>query len=53
VKDYTTIKIDTFTHKVLKDAKELTGVPVSRIIEDLVKAEYPAKYKKALTKESK
>lgn len=46
-KDYTTIKIDAFTHNVLKDAKELTGVPVSRIIEDLVKAEYPAKYKKA------
>ena len=46
MKDYITIKIDTFTHKVLKDAKALTGVPVSRIIEDLVKAEYPAKYKK-------
>ncbi len=46
MKEYTTIKIDAFTHSVLKSAKELTGVPVSRIIEDLVKAEYPAKYKK-------
>jgi len=47
MKDYTTMKIDTFTHKVLNDAKKLTGVPINRIVEDLVKAEYPAKYKKA------
>lgn len=46
MKEYTTIKIDTFTHKVLKDAKNLTGVPVSRIIEDLVKKAYPGAYDK-------
>jgi len=46
MKDYTTIKIDTFTHKVLKDVKDLTGKSITRIVEDLVKAEYPAKYKK-------
>ena len=46
MKEYTTIKIDTFTYKVLKDAKNLTGVPVSRIIEDLVKKAYPGAYDK-------
>jgi hypothetical protein len=40
------IKISTFTHSVLKDVKELTGKSITRIVEDLVKAEYPAKYKK-------
>ena len=25
MKDHTTMKIDTFTHKVLNDAKKLTG----------------------------
>ena len=40
------IKISTFTHGVLKEVKALTGKSITRIIEDLVKAEYPAKYKK-------
>lgn len=40
------IKISTFTHSVLKDVKELTGKSITRIVEDLVKAEYPAKFKK-------
>lgn len=40
------IKIDTFTHQVLKDAKELTGKSITRIIKDLVRSEYPARYKK-------
>lgn len=39
------IKISAFTHGVLKDVKELTGKSITRIVEDLVKAEYPAKYK--------
>tara|TARA_R110002167_G_scaffold256475_2_gene462859 strand:- start:1956 stop:2105 length:150 start_codon:yes stop_codon:yes gene_type:complete len=39
------IKISTFTHGVLKDVKAITGKSITRIIEDLVKAEYPAKYK--------
>ena len=40
------IKISTFTHGVLKDVKAITGKSITRIIEALVKAEYPAKYKK-------
>lgn len=39
------IKISTFTHGVLKDVKGITGKSITRIVEDLVKAEYPAKYK--------
>ncbi|MEE9352560.1 MAG: hypothetical protein V3U78_09890 [Thiotrichaceae bacterium] len=41
-----TIKISPFTHEVLKGVKEFSGKPITRIIEDLVKKEYPAKYKK-------
>lgn len=41
-----TIKIDTFTHQVLKDAKEITGKSITRIVKDLVKAEYPRKFDK-------
>ena len=52
-KTQATIKISPFTHEVLKGVKDFTGKPITRIIEDLVRAEYPAKYKKALTKESK
>jgi hypothetical protein len=43
--DYKTIKIDDFTLSVLKGVKDATGRPISRIIKDLVKAEFPNKYK--------
>jgi len=46
IKTQASIKIDTFTHQVLKDAKELTGKSITRIIQDLVRSEYPARYKK-------
>jgi len=43
--EYKTIKIDEFTLDVLKGVKYATGRPISRIVKDLVKAEYPNKYK--------
>ena len=45
MKEYNSIKVDSFTYGVLKDAKALTGIPISRIIADLMKKEYPNKYK--------
>ena len=45
-KTQATIKISPFTHDVLKGIKEFTGKPITRIVEDLVRAEYPGKYKK-------
>jgi len=45
--EYKTIKIDEFTLDVLKGIKAATGRPISRIIKDLVKSEYPNKYKGA------
>lgn len=44
--EYKSTKIDDFTWEVLKQVKKLTGVPISRIIKDCVKREYPNMYKK-------
>jgi len=44
-KDYATIKIKIYDHKVMKDAKKFKGVPISRQITDLLKKEYPNMYK--------
>ena len=40
-----TIKVSTKAHEVLKKAKALTGKPICRIIDDLLKAEYKGMYK--------
>ena len=40
-----TIKVSTKAHEVLKQAKKLTGKPICRIIDDLLKAEYKGMYK--------
>ena len=45
MKQYNSIKIDRFTYEVLVAAKGFTGRPISRIVADLVKAEFPNKYK--------
>jgi hypothetical protein len=45
MKEYNSIKIDRFTYGVLKEAKEFTGVPISRIVADLVEKQFPKKYK--------
>jgi hypothetical protein len=45
MKNQATIKISTFTHQVLKDAKDFTGETITDIVNRLVKKEYPNKYK--------
>ena len=45
MKEYNSIKIDRFTYDVLVAAKGFTGRPISRIVADLVKSEFPNKYK--------
>ena len=40
-----TIKIRKETHNALKEVKKLTGVPIARIVDDLVKKEYKGAYK--------
>jgi len=45
MKEYNSIKIDRLTYDVLKEVKEFTGIPISRIVADLVENKYPKKYK--------
>lgn len=45
MKEYNSIKIDRFTYEVLVGAKGFTGVPISRIVADLVEKQFPNKYK--------
>jgi hypothetical protein len=43
--DYVTIKVKKNDHDVMKEAKKLSGVPITRQITDLLKKEYPNMYK--------
>ena len=40
-----TIKIRKETHNALKEVKKITGVPIARIVDNLVKKEYKGAYK--------
>ena len=45
--DYVTIKVKKYDHDVMKDAKKLKGIPITRQITDLLRKEYPNMYKEA------